>query len=231
LPAPPNALQLCSDRGFSYSVFISWPHEISDRGREIVSKLVAALGESYRNFPGNKDAGIFFDERLETGYRWNQALRRNLCRSALTLVILVPTYFASEYCSLEWGITEKLEPFRIPGGADYTSFISIRLVPVDELNPPAQVAAVQFAKEFEDLLVWGRDVETHPNWRKTIEELRQLVFKRIKQICATNRDAPQWDQEEKIAQALTNYEFTWPQDPPPTPDPSFPKLRAVEKKP
>ncbi len=225
---PLNPLQLCKDRGFEHSVFISYPHEISDRGGEIVVKIAAALRESYRNYPGADTAGVYFDERLKPGYKWNQTLRKNLARSAVTLVILVPTYFSSEYCSLEWGITEKLEPYRVPDDADYTAFISICLVPADELYPPTQVEAVQFAKEFEDLIVWGRDVETHPNWRKLIEELRKLIFERLKQICA-KKDVTRWDEELDLALKLPSYQFVWQEDPLPS-GPGFPTLSAVEKK-
>jgi hypothetical protein len=190
---------------------------------------VAALRDSYRIFPGHKEADVFWDERLEPGYRWDPTLRRKLCRSAITLVILVPTYFASEYCSLEWGITERLSSERIPKDLDYTSFISIRLVPHEELNPPAQVGTIQLSEEFEKLMVWGREIKTHPKWLKMVMELRKLVFDRITQICKVDRDPSQWIKEEKLALEFESYEFTWPPDPP-QPDPSFPKLHAVEKK-
>lgn len=227
---PLNALQLCSQRGFKHSVFISYPHRISERGAEIVHKIAKALEDSYQDFPGADQAGVYIDTRLRSGYTWNPALRRNLCRSVVTLVILVPNYFASDYCSLEWGITEQLKPGRIPTGSDETPFILIRLVPEGELSPPSQVAAIQFEKEFDDLMVWGWAVETHPNWLALIRELRTLVFDRIKVICAANREAAQWDAEEKLALELEKFEFKWT-DEDLAADTAFPALTAVEKKP
>jgi hypothetical protein len=229
MPPPPNPLQLCASRGFSYSVFVSWPHKISQRGREIVGKLVKGLEDSYENFPGSDKAGVFFDDRLVPGYKWNETLRRKLCRSAVTLVVLVPSYFESSYCALEWGITEKLEASRIPAGSEYTAFISLGLFSAEELNPPTQVSAIQFAKEFAELIVFGQKVEDHPRWLDMIESLRRLVFDRIKAICAQGRDNDLWQREEEAALGLQAYEFTWPSDPMAA-DLPFPQLRAVERK-
>ncbi|HXU82126.1 MAG TPA: toll/interleukin-1 receptor domain-containing protein, partial [Polyangia bacterium] len=204
---PPGPLELCEERGFRYAVFISWTHESNPWTSEIVSKIARALDESFRNYIRGSQARVFLDsQRLEAGYRWDRQIRLSACRSAVTIAILIPTYFDSEYCKIEWGIAAALEALRVPAGTSQTCIIPLQLVQSDELIAPDQVKAVQFRKEFEDLLVWGRDVETHPDWRNLINRLRRSVFDHISSICLTTRD---WQREEQIALTVGPFPFSW----------------------
>lgn len=224
----PGPLQLCEQHGFAHAVYISWPHDISDRARQIVLKIYSSLESSFRNFPGLRGKTVFIDEkRLNAGFAWDPQLRSRLARSAVTLVVLVPKYFYSEYCAIEWGITADLEARRIPKHEQRTCFIPIPLFPVDELDPPSEVGAIQFVREFEQLLVYGRRVENHPSWNRLIENLRRLVFDVIRAVCATERD---WEADERVARLRTPFEFTWKKPPPPSQAPPFPTMRSVERR-
>ncbi|HLK36143.1 MAG TPA: toll/interleukin-1 receptor domain-containing protein [Polyangiaceae bacterium] len=218
-------LELCEQSGFLHAVYVSWPHDISSRGREIVTKLASSLEDSFRGFPGMPRPRVYLDEqRLQPGDGWDKELRHRLARSAVTLVLLVPTYFGSEYCRIEWGITADLETRRIPPGEQKrrTCRVNLALVRKEELNAPLEVEAIQFSERFEKLRVWGRRVDTHPSWRKLVEDLRVLIFERISLVCTTSRN---WPEEERIAMDRKPHEFKWK----PLPSaPAFPIMKSVE---
>jgi len=225
--APLRPLKLCDSQGFTYAAFISWPHALSERGMEIVEELARSLEDSFRTHIDDGRPRVFFDkDRMKAGYKWADILRRSVCRSVVVIPILVPTYFDSEYCSIEWGIAEALGRRRLPAVGGHTAFIPITLVPMEELVPPSEVGSVQFEKDFEDLIVWGDEVKTHPKWRKLIENLRKLIFDQIRIVCANPRN---WEEEEQLAQQQSGARFSWPQLPDLAPAP-FPSMKAVESK-
>jgi len=209
-----------------HAVFFSWPHSSSRRTEEIVSTLASDLEDSFRDFPGIQQPRVFFDRtRLLAGYKWDEQLRYSLARSAVTVVILVPTYFFSDYCPIEWAIASKLGPAWLPANERRTCVLPLQLVSQDELEPPEQVGAVQFVKEFEELLVWGDKVRSHPSWNKLVEELRRLIFELLKEICATERN---WAEEEAVAKTCGPCEFTWPPPAAALAQAAFPHMKSVE---
>ena len=221
---PLGTLQLCEQHGFRHAVFISWPHEISRRGRDIVNKLAISLQESFQDYPGLKGDGVFLDSnRLAVGYQWDKELRFRLARSAVTVAILVPTYFSSDYCAIEWGITTDLQALRMQNPRR-TCFIPIQLIS-EPPGPPLEVGAIQFEREFAAVFVSGRNFETNSRWRVLVQSIKDQVFDAIREICKTTRD---WPREEAIAAARDSFEFTWRASLEPQPDPTFPTMKSVE---
>jgi hypothetical protein len=88
----------CSALGYEHHVFISWPHQIEKRGADFVRALAEGLSDRFRTYGGGS---VYWDDRLKAGYRWDDALRRNLCRSAAVISIILPTFFQSHYCSID----------------------------------------------------------------------------------------------------------------------------------
>jgi hypothetical protein len=221
---PPGPLQLCTAAGFDFPVFISWPHLIRDRGAEIVRALSAALENRFRDEGGAK---VFLDvARIKPGFRWEDVVRGSLCRSVVTVVFLVRTYFDSEYCRIEWAISEKLAELRLNRATQRSTIIPISLT--RNLLLPKEVSSLQFDSEFQELLVYGRDVTQHEKWNQLVDELAQLIYELIEEVCVGERD---WPREEEIARTTGPKRFSWREaqgSGAPRPKPLFPKL-SVEK--
>jgi TIR domain len=199
---PPTILQRALQLGFQYPVFLSWPHCIQTRGREIVQALASALEDVFKDDGGAK---VFLDTaRIKPSYQWDPFLRTSLARSAVIFAFLLPSYFESPYCRIEWNIGEQLQQLRLKGHVDRSVVIPILLS--GHMNLPREVKAIQFDDEFQQLLVWGADVTTHNGWRKLVNRLRDQVFEILEILCESPRD---WAEEEKIAQNAGPKAFNW----------------------
>lgn len=200
---PPGPLQLCETAGFKFPVFISWPHMIQARGKEIVSAVTQALENRFRDDGG---ANVFLDlNRIKPGYVWDDTVRTSLCRSAVTVVFLVRSYFLSDYCRIEWAISEALSAQRMAGNRARSTIIPILLA--RGLPLPREVKKLQFGDEFQELLVYGRDVTTHEKWHRIVDELVQQVYELIENVCQSERD---WHNEEQLATQALPKRFSWP---------------------
>jgi hypothetical protein len=213
---PPTLLQRMAQLGFKYPVFLSWPHEMQRRGVEIVQALASELEDVFKDDGGGQ---VFFDrERIKPSYRWDPLLRKSLARSAVIFAFLLPRYFMSDYCRIEWNIGEQLERLRLAGNAERSIVVPIRLSKTVDL--PKEVSAIQFDDEFQQLLVYGKDVTTHENWRSLVSRLRDLVFEILEIVVQSARD---WPAEEQLAQTVGPKTFTWVVNPA-----SFPRFKKVE---
>lgn len=199
---PLTVLERSAKIGFEYPVFMSWPHKMQDRGVQIVQALAAGLEDVFKDDGG---AAVFFDQaRLNPSYRWDQKLRKSLARSGVLVAFLLPTYFRSEYCCIEWNIGEQLEPVRLAGHPDHSIVIPIRLSTA--LPLPKEARAIQFEKEFQALLVYGKDVTTHENWRALVNKLKQQIYEVLELVCESNRN---WEAETQIAMQAGPKAFDW----------------------
>jgi hypothetical protein len=200
---PPGPLQLCELRGFKFPVFISWPHKMQSRGAEIVHALASALENRFRD---EGCAPVFFDnERLKPSYIWDETLRISACRSAVTIVFLLRTYFLSEYCCTEWAICEELAKRRVAANKHRLPIIPILMA--KNVPLPREVGKIQFEDDFQQLLVYGRDPTTHDKWNLLVEGIVEQVFELIADVCETERD---WATEEQLALNAKPKRFTWP---------------------
>jgi hypothetical protein len=228
---PPGPLQRLRAGGFEYPVFISWPHKMEKLGTQMVVALAKALEDRFQNEGGAK---VLLDQdRLKAGSYWDQTLRLGLCRSVVTIVFLLRTYFQSEYCRLEWAISESLQRVRVPSDSLRSTIIPILLA--KNLELPSEVSSIQYTTEFQELLAAGKDVTTHDNWPRLVGELADQVYETIDIVCQSERD---WPAEEEIAKKATPRKFTWTMRPPgaagagssrgPAARPLFPSI-VVEK--
>lgn len=199
---PPTLLQRCRQLGYTHHVFISWPHEIEARGAAFVRALAAGLEDRFRTFGGGS---VFIDDRLEDGYVWDKALRKNLCRSAVVVSVIVPTFFNSEYCTIEWSIAEQLQSKRLATQDDVaTLFLPIILT--GNIRIPAEVAGLQLVADFMPLLVHSRAVDKHPRWNQLLSTLRDLIFNRLELVASST---PDWPAQEALALSAGPKQFTW----------------------
>jgi hypothetical protein len=221
---PPGPLELCKLAGFSYPVFISWPHQIQDRGREIVEAVSRGLENRFQDDGG---AQVFLDTgRVKPGYQWDEVIRTSLCRSAVTIVFLVRSYFNSEYCRTEWAISEALSALRLNGDRARSAIIPVVLSRGMPL--PREVSVIQFDRAFQELLVFGRDVTQHEKWRQLVDEMTESIYELLERLSQGTRD---WRSEEQLAREAVPKRFTWPTQVgsgAPRPKAAFPRL-SVEK--
>jgi hypothetical protein len=207
-----NPLEDILKHGYQNHVFISWPNSIEQRGTVIVKELQKALEDKMKS-EIRGGGTVFLDiNRLKDGYKWDEALRINLCRSAVLIVILVPTYFQSEYCLLEWAVIEKLQEHRLPESKSYeTCFIHILLK--DNMDLPDEIKKIQVNKDFSALMTYGRSIKQYPKWLKLIDNLLNNIKRICTSICETYKpDDKAWKDDEAIVKDTQAKQFTWPEE-------------------
>ena len=90
-----------------YPCFISYCHGQGDLIRRFIDDLKKALTAYLEPF---FDEGIYIDEdRLQPGFRYNEALATALCQSVCMVVVYVPKYGEHSYCIREFAAMEQLE--------------------------------------------------------------------------------------------------------------------------
>jgi hypothetical protein len=114
--------------------------KMRDRGAEIVRALAAGLENCFSDEGGAK---VFLDtERIKPAYVWDNTVRISLCRSAVTIVFLLRTYFQSEFCCTEWAITEDLARLRVRPDKLRVPIIPVLLA--KNVPLPREVGNIQF---------------------------------------------------------------------------------------
>jgi hypothetical protein len=210
-----TTFQQAQELGYEHLLFISWPHLIESGGQRLVEALKTSIEDRLQSEGiargGNGLAHPVFVDKpsLDPSVRWDARIRHALCRSAATLVLVLPTYFQSEFCALEWGITEALQTRRLSGRSD-TCFLLLpffgaaRDALEQEFLPPA-VRQLNFIKSFDrkKLLHGGK----FPNrtWGALIDEIigeTRKIAKRL--VDAGPRD---WVADQQIAAATGP--FNW----------------------
>ena len=230
-----SPLQQILKYGYENHAFISWPHSIEERGKKIVNELQRALEDKMKNEirGGGK---VFLDiVHLEVGYKWEEFIPIKLCRSAVLIVILVPVYFQSDYCLIEWAITEKLQGFRLPASNSYeTCFIYI-LLRRNNIYLPEEINKIQFNEDFSALMTYRKNFTSSSKWLRLIDELFNNIKRICESICETGQPTDEeWKHDEDIARTTSAKQFTFPVEKkkktrPPRKERSLPQLN-VEKK-
>jgi hypothetical protein len=218
----PNCFRQLRDRGYKFHVFISWPRSIRRQGLKFVKQLTEDLEDRFRDF-AVKDQGVFLDEKqMDAGDVLESALRKSLCRSGITIAILVPAYFESTYCLTEWNITEQLQKARLPAASSSTCFIP--LVLIKDMELPNEVKGLLYKSSFAKFLSYGQSPKKHEKWHMAIEALAKLIEQRLKLMCQTDVPVPDWPTDEALAMQLEPKVFSWPDEAPP---PSTPGAGAM----
>lgn len=200
--APPTLLKRCTDLGYEHHVFISWPHQIESRGAAFVRALAAGLEDRFKTYGGGS---VFIDDRLVGGYRWNADVRKRLCRSAVVVSVIVPTFFLSEYCGIEWSIAEQLQTQRLPANEDVATLF-LPIVLTGGMQIPVEVDALEPVADFMPVLAHARSIQNHPKWNLLLQNLRERIFDRLALVVATK---PDWPAAEALALSAQPKRFTW----------------------
>jgi len=196
---------------------------IQRQGAKIVKALKESIEDRFRNQGG---ASVFLDKRdLTPEFKWDPALRNELCRSAIMIVILVDSYFQSSYCRLEWAIAEELDRARLRD-QNATSLLHVKL---DATNLPQEVEAVGVFSGFERVLLYARNPTTHAGWPRLVESLTQNLLAMMDRIGGA--PVPDWSAQEQWVIGAKEKAFTWApsQHGLPMARPAFPRFRVEGK--
>lgn len=221
---PPNCFRELRDRGYRYHVFMSWPHTISRHGEALVKQLVEDLRDRFRDHGGGD---VFFDiDRINPGYRWDSKICRDLCRSGVTIFILIKSFFESDYCSKEWNIVNLLQDRRLPAGREPDATCMLPILLQSKLQLPEQIKATQCYSKLSDVLALGGKPQEHDKWNQIINELVEHVEEVLKLICSVSPEHQNWADEEALAINAGPIEFKWP-DAEPLVSPRSPVLPTI----
>lgn len=92
---------------FKYACFVSYCHGQYDLVKGFIDQLNAALKAELEPL---LDEGVYIDqERLQPGYRYNEALATAICQSVCMIVVYSPKYERHEYCVREFEGMELIE--------------------------------------------------------------------------------------------------------------------------
>lgn len=98
-----------------HACFISYRHPARPGTGSLEEKLIQVTKRALEDHiePYTHDHKVFFDEdRLKTGYQYNEVLAKAICQSACMVVLYWPSYQESDYCLKEMRTMLALEKFR-----------------------------------------------------------------------------------------------------------------------
>ncbi len=95
---------------FKYSCFISYPHGQGELMEEFIKQLKKAL-KAYLG-PWLSEEVYIDEERLKTGFFYNEALASAICQSIGMIVVYSPIYERHTYCLREYMAMEDLQEKR-----------------------------------------------------------------------------------------------------------------------
>jgi hypothetical protein len=114
---------------YDHACFISYTHGQHTLMRSFVEQVGEALSSELEAYFG--DDAVYIDhQRLQPGYRYNEALASALCQSVCMVVLYTPTYAQSSYCLREYTAMCGLEERRLAAlaGHDPTRGLIIPVV-------------------------------------------------------------------------------------------------------
>jgi hypothetical protein len=191
---------------------------IRKRAKALVEDLAHDLEDRFRDYGGAK---VFLDRtRLQQGYEWEPVLRQNLCRSAITIVLLVDSYFKSEYCCTEWAITEGLQDGRLPHD-EKAATCFLPFVLQKDMTLPDEVRRIQHedSEFFAPLLVYSSRPSEHESWGQIVEKIHDRIVAVLEMLSRVQRSSEDWKGDEHFARSAGPKQFTWTKVLEPTPAP------------
>jgi hypothetical protein len=101
---------------FDFDVFVSYAHQDNEGESPWISTLVKHLEVETRQRLGAKDLRIWRDDRLDGNHPVTPEIMQAVRRAATLLVIMSPSYLASEWCSKERNVFLEFAQDRVLAG-------------------------------------------------------------------------------------------------------------------
>lgn len=163
--------------GFEYGCFVSHVSAEEPLMTEFLASLVTALKSELEPYI---DQPVFVDEeRMQPGYRFNEALSRALCASACWIVVYVPQYWNRKYCMRELQAMLDLERSRrgiLRNRIDDRVSMIIPIIlrgSLDEL--PAELNKAVHCLRFNAFTTAEADILRNPSYIAEIAEVSSYI--------------------------------------------------------
>ena len=171
---------------FQYSCFISYRHGEGELLTRFIEELKKSLKSSLEPY---LTEGIFIDDRLSAGYRYNEALARAICQSVCMIVVYAPIYERSSYCLREFTAMQLLEEERFKAleeqlkakaleGAfppEFGLIIPILLRGKAEELPPRIRGHIHFC-DFSKFTTASVEMTRHQEFVDKIEQIARYIY-------------------------------------------------------
>lgn len=214
---PREPLEQLLEREYEWAVFISWPEKLERRFGQFVEDLAHALEDRFENEGGGR---VCWERPAgEIAGTTDQISRRRLCRSAVMLAVLLPTYFHSDRCAVEWAIAHHILNRRIWASGDSRGC----LLPLSLCEPtdsfPIEANGLTALDGFRKAAAYSRRLKSYPKWYKLIEALADDIRRVAVLLCEA--EPCDWASQEEEAQRMPPFAFTWPEHDEPRPLPTL----------
>ncbi len=181
--------------GNDHDLFVSYAHldnEPSAPGAAgWVDLTVDKLQHEVRQRLGRRDFTIWTDRQLAANYPLTDELMRAISRSAMLLVVMSPSYLASDWCTKERRAFLSLIKDRVRDG----SVFLIEHLRVEDSKVPAEF------QELIRLCFWARESETAPDcpyiadpldsrFVRAVSGLSYLIKKHVEGLSAVRQGVP-----------------------------------------
>lgn len=170
--------------GFKYPCFISYCHGQKYLIRGFISEFKENLDSSLEAY---FDEGAYVDEdRLEPGFKYNNAIAKSICQSLCMIVVYIPKYDRHEYCRKEFAAMEYLEEKRFSlindsKLSDYGMIIPVILRGEKDDLPNKIAKKIQYA-DFSRWTTASNSIKDDEHNITEIEKIAKYIYKLYKSV-------------------------------------------------
>jgi hypothetical protein len=163
---------------FQYACFISYCHGQADFTRRFIEELADALKAYLDPY---LDEQVYIDQdRLQPGYKFNEALAEAICRSVCMVVVYSPRYEDHAYCMREYAAMEKIEQARfalLGQQLDRTKGMIVPVVLRGEEDLPSKLKSHIHYADFSKYTLADQSIKTNPAYIAKVEAIAKHIYK------------------------------------------------------
>jgi hypothetical protein len=166
---------------FKYACFVSYCHGQYELVKTFMDQLKAALKAELEPL---LDEEVYVDEeRLRSGYHYNEELAKAICQSVCMIVVYSPRYERHEYCIREFEGMELLETRRrellgLSGDLARGFIIPVILRGGDDV--PNRIKQHKHYSDFSKFSLASTDIIRNPEYVEEIRKIASVIYERYK---------------------------------------------------
>lgn len=162
--------------GFKYACFVSYCHGQYELMTSFIDQLKGAL-DAYLD--PLLDEQVYIDtQRLQPGYRYNEALARAICQSVCMVVVYSPKYERHEYCVREYEAMVKIEASRrkLLGAAGNGLGLIIPVILRGGDNVPPRIREHVHCVDFSKFTLATPRLASNPEYVGQIQRIAEAIY-------------------------------------------------------
>ncbi len=152
--------------------FISYCHGQNELIKGFIEQLCRALKNYLEPL---MDEGVYVDyERLQPGYRFNEALARDICESVCMIVVYYPRYEQHSYCRREFAAMEIMEEHRkalLGAHLHGRGFIIPVILTTGADGVPDKIKGALHYSDFSGWTLASSDISRNPDFIPAIKDI------------------------------------------------------------